>query len=73
MSIQAALNNEAMKFVPKIKQLINKSSDHEANKMLNKTLLEMMNSYKAICEMTKIELEKFQDDLIKIFEYREWI
>lgn len=64
MTIQSQLNQHIINFIKKIKELINTSADFEANQM-NYTLKAMNNSYQAIEDMTKQELQKFADDLIK--------
>lgn len=73
MSIQAALNADSMKSIPKIKEIIAKAEPFEANQMEHRALQEMMNSLKPIVDMDGEELEKFQSDLIDVFKFKHWI
>lgn len=73
MSLQSQLDQEAIDMLPKIKSEIAKAAFEEANAMRLKTLQYCMNSSKAIIDMNSKELEEFQDDLLEIFKYREWI
>jgi len=73
MSIQAQLNKESLEYLQKIKQLIKNAGDFEANQMRCKALGAMMNSRKAIVDMTEKELSNFEDRLIEYFKEAKWI
>lgn len=73
MSLQSELDQEAIDMLPKIKTEIKKAASFEANEMLCRTLRECMNSKIAMNSMNSEQLEKFQQDLLEIFEYNNWI
>ena len=73
MSVQAALNADSMNSIPKVKQVISKAENFEANQMEQKALNKMMNSHVAIVDMNCQQLEQFQDDLIEIFKFNNWL
>jgi len=71
MSIQYILDKEALDYLPKIKELLNKADDFSRNQMREFTIRSMMNSIKPVANMNKEELEKFELGLIETFEYWE--
>ena len=73
MSVQATLNAISMNSVPKIKEVIANAEAFEKNQMVYKTHHEMMNSSKPVVDMTSEELEIFQDELIELFHFNNWI
>lgn len=73
MSVQAALNADSMNSIPKVKEVISKADNFEANQMEQKAFTEMMNSPVAIVDMNSQQLEQFQDDLIEVFKFKNWL
>ena len=69
MSIQAALNNDSINAIPKIKEVINEAEDYQADLMKQSALRSMMNSRTAIDDMNNEELEEFQNDLKQLKAY----
>jgi hypothetical protein len=57
MSVQAALNNESLNSIPKIKDAISNAESFEANQMEQKAMSVMMNSSIAIVDMNNEQLE----------------
>ena len=73
MSIQSILNQEAIDFLPAIKELMNNANKFEANQMRCLTLRKCGNLNKSLIDMTDSEIKEFEDDLISIFKFHEWI
>jgi hypothetical protein len=73
MSVQAALNDESMNCVPKIKEVIATAESFEANQMEQSTLRAMMNSSIRIVDMNEDQLETFQTDCIHYFKHMKWL
>jgi hypothetical protein len=73
MRIQAQFDNECLNMLPLIKDIINKAEKFEKNQMINRTLGDCSNSYKPIAYMTEKELIKFQNGLIEVFRFHEWV
>lgn len=72
MSIQAIFNENAIKAFPKLDRLISKAEVFEANQMKSYALREMINSKKRVSDMSEVELNVFQTDLIEVFSYKGW-
>lgn len=73
MSVQSALNENSINSIPRVKAVISNADAFEANQMKQKALSEMMNSPVAIVDMNSEQLEKFQDELIEVFNYKGWL
>lgn len=74
MSLQHLLNEQSMKSLPQIHTLIkNTRSKETRDYMFNYAIREMLNSYKAVCDMTKTELSKFENEIIESFKFKELI
>lgn len=73
MSIQGYFDNEALSMLPKILVKINNAEKFESNEMVCRTLREINNSEIALINMNIEQINEFQDDLINIFKFYNWI
>jgi hypothetical protein len=73
MSLQSILNQDAIDILPRIKKLIRKADNFERNQMYEAVLRATLNSYPTLLLMTKDQIDKFEQSLIDIFKYKEWI
>ena len=76
-NIQARFNNEAIDMLPRVKKEILKATQFEANQMKCLTLAKCCNASQhyrcAIAFMTKEELKEFEQDLLDVFKFKNWI
>lgn len=73
MSIQSALNNDSMNYIPTIKGIIANADAFEANQMQHYALRKMMNSDVRIVDMTNAQIVEFQENLIGYYIQMGWI
>lgn len=73
MTIQSQLDNESLKKLTQVSEVINNAEAFERNQMINAALRAMMNSTTAIDDMNDDQLKKFEADLIESFKFKEWI
>lgn len=73
MSIQGIFNQEVFNYFPKIVEILKTVEFFERNQIRCKVWQECLNSRVAICNMKENELKEFEDELIAIFKYNNWI
>ena len=73
MSLQADLNDEALKHLPEVLKVIHKAEAFEANQMHNAAIQHMLNSDVAVAHMDASDLTLFQEELLEYFKYQEWL
>lgn len=71
--IQQQFDKAALNCLPRIITLIKNAASFESNQMRCKALYCIMDSIKAITDMCPEEIKSFEDELIRIFKYKEWI
>lgn len=71
--MQSQLNNQALSYVPKIKQILKTCDQFSHDQIINYTLREMNNRPVCLTDSSFEEIDKFQDELIEIFKINDWI
>ena len=71
--MQYQLNAQSISKLAVIKSLINNSNDFTANQMKSAALRAMLNSSEPIGSMSDKQVQQFENNLISIFEYKNWI
>lgn len=71
MSIQAQLNTQAINMLPKVKEVMQGARYKDS--MYHSTLNMILDASKCLEDMTKEELESFQNLVLEYFEEREWV
>ena len=71
MSIQGIMNQQAINLLPRIKAIIDSSSDYDANQRRNAALGLINNSVKPVVEMTATEINAFEDSVSEYFDFME--
>ncbi len=73
MSLQGQLNQAAIDCLPKIKEVIANAGDFEANQMEFMALRAMMNAHTPVSDMSAEQLDQFQNDMLDVFKYKNWL
>jgi hypothetical protein len=73
MSIQAALNDDAISMLPAVKQAIANAEAFESNQMQSKAISEICNLAKPLVDMSEDEKQQFSGELLDMFRHRGWI
>tara|TARA_B110000908_G_scaffold69583_1_gene83928 strand:- start:175 stop:396 length:222 start_codon:yes stop_codon:yes gene_type:complete len=71
MSIQGIMNQQAINLLPRIKAIIDSSSDYEANQRRSAALRLIADNVKPISEMNGKEINAFEDSVIEYFDFME--
>lgn len=71
MSIQANFDQQAIDLLPRIKAIIDSSSDYDANQRRNAALGLINNTVKPVVEMTATEITAFEDSVSEYFDFME--
>jgi len=72
-NMQYQLNAQSINKLAVIKSLINNGNDFAANQMKSAALRAMLNSNESIDSMSDKQVKQFENNLISIFEYKNWI
>jgi hypothetical protein len=73
MNLQAALDNEAIELLSKIKEILLTAKTFEYSQILARTLRETCNSNIALIDMIPTQINKFEEKLIETFKFFKWI
>lgn len=73
MSLQQQIDKVSIAMLPKIETAIKNADAYEANQMRYFALQDMNNSIVAIDKMNKSQLARFENNLLKMFEYNNWL
>lgn len=69
MNIQSQFNNDALKQLPKIVELIKSAQGQDRDNIIDRALREICNSRVALDDMTASQKDAFQEELLRIFLY----
>lgn len=73
MTIQVQLDAIALNYFPRIQKIISESEKFEANQIKCKTTQLICDANKSIDSMTCQELQIFENEMIEIFRFKNWI
>lgn len=73
MNVQAQLNDQAIRYLPRVRQLILEADDFESNQMTNKVLQWVSVLRLPVHNMNNIEIHYLERDLIKVFKMKGWM
>jgi len=73
MTLQAKLDNMALKMLHMTSNSISQADKFNANQMRCYALREMMNTEKPMNEMTESELKAFDANIVRMFIFKEWM
>jgi hypothetical protein len=73
MSIQSALNQQAIDMLPLVSEAIKNGNSFDSNQMYCKAIYLICNSKMPLSEMNEKQISEFDNDLIKLFKINGWI
>ena len=73
MSIQGHFNEEAIDHLARVKTMIDKAEEFEANQMRFVALQKLFNCTPSVAEMTPSQVSSLEDELINEFTFHGWV
>lgn len=74
MTLQSILNQQAIDALPQIKKIIHHTKDQSIrDQMIDRTLRAVLDSVICLDNMNDTVKNAFENDLIEIFKYKNWM
>jgi len=72
-NLQHKLNNDSIDMLPKIREIISKADNFEANQIRCYSLNAMLNNNRSVNNMSDKQKEEYSSELLNVFKHKEWV